>query len=291
MIKRIFQIFVIILLIILFSFVVWAGKRKEVYREVDLKDEKSLRVRIEFGAGELNLNRSDSKKIVEAEVSYDPAYADFFFDYEKSKGEGELFLGTELEEEKGVNLGDVKEKNWWDLSFTDEIPIDFEIDVGAAESELDFTGLRIMGLDLDIGAAKGLIQFRKPNPEKISLFNIDVGASKIEMEGLGNANFERMSFDGGVGDFTLDFSGEFEHRAYVEIDVGLGSLDILVPKHAGVQIRSESSFLSSFSIDKRDFDEIEDDLYESDNFGESKKELIFDIEVGLGSVEVEVIDR
>ena len=70
-----------------------------------------------------------------------------------------------------------------------------------------------------------------------------------------------------------------------------GSLDILVPLDAGVQIRSESSFLSSIDIDDDDFYEVEDDLYESDNFGDTKKELIFDIEVGLGSIEVEYTDR
>jgi hypothetical protein len=290
MLKRISQISVIILLIVLFSFVVWAAKRKEVYREVDLKEEKSLRVRIEFGAGELNLNRSDSEKIVEAEVSYDPAYADFFFDYEKSKEKGELFLGTELEEEKGVNLGDVTEKNWWDLSFTDRIPIDFEIDVGAAESELDFTGLRIMDLDLDIGAAKGLIQFRKPNPERISLFNIDVGASKLEMEGLGNANFKRMNFDGGVGDFTLDFSGDLNHQAFVEIDMGLGRLTILVPEDIGVRIESDGSFLSSISFDQGVFEEVEEDVWINDEYGKTEGELNFNIEVGLGTVDIETID-
>jgi hypothetical protein len=36
---------------------------------------------------------------------------------------------------------------------------------------------------------------------------------------------------------------------------------------------------------------VEDDLYESDNFGESKKELIIEIDVGLGSVDVKYTGR
>jgi predicted membrane protein len=89
----------------------------------------------------------------------------------------------------------------------------------------------------------------------------------------------------------LDFSGDFKHRAYVNIDVGLGSMTILIPKDVGVQIKSESSFLSSVDIDEDDFEEIEDDLYESDNFGQAERELVFDIEVGLGSVEIEYVNR
>ncbi|MGB2696462.1 MAG: toast rack family protein [Candidatus Zixiibacteriota bacterium] len=290
MIRRMYQISLTIILVFLFCFGVGAGRKKEVYKEVDLKDEKSLVVKIEFGAGELNLRRTSSKKIVEAEVSYDPGFSDFFFDYDKSKDKGELFIGTELEEEKGVNLGDMDEKNWWDISFTDRIPIDFEIDVGAAEAELDFTGLKITDLDLDIGAAKAWIQFRKPNPERISRMRIDAGACKLEIEGLGNANFKRMDFDAGVGDFTLDFSGDLKHSAVVDIEMGLGHLAILVPEDIGVRIQSNGSILSSISFDKGVFEEVEDDVWINDEYGKTDAELNFKIEVGLGAVDIEMID-
>jgi hypothetical protein len=290
MIKRMYQISLTTLLIFLFSFEVGAVRKKEVYKEIDLEDEKSLAVKIEFGAGELNLSSTSAKKIVEAEVSYDPGFSDFFFDYDKSKDKGELFIGTELEEEKGVNLGDVKEKNWWDISFTDNIPIDFEIDIGAAEAELDFTGLKITDLDIDIGAAQAWIQFRKPNPERISRIGIDAGACKLEIEGLGNANFERMNFDGGVGDFTLDFSGDLKHTASVNIEMGLGHLAILLPKEIGVKIKSNGSILSSISFDKGVFEEVEEDVWINDGYGETDAELNFEIKVGLGAVDIEMID-
>jgi predicted membrane protein len=290
MIRRIYQISLTILLVFLLCFVLWAGRKKEVYRDVDLQDEKSLTVKIEFGVGELYLGKADSKKIVEAEVSYDPSYSDFFFDYDKSRDKGELFLGTELEEEKGVNLGDTDEKNWWDISFTDRIPIDFEIDVGAAEAELDFTGLKITDLDLDVGAAKAWIQFRKPNPERMSRMRIDAGACKLEIEGLANANFKRMDFDGGVGDFTLDFSGDLKHSAVVDIEMGLGHLTILVPEEIGVKIKSNGSILSSISFDKGVFEEVEEDVWINDEYGETDVELNFKIEVGLGAVDIEMID-
>jgi hypothetical protein len=270
--------------------VVWADRKKEVYKEVDLRDEKSLAVKIEFGAGELYLGKADSEKIVQAEISYDPGYSDFFFDYEKSKDKGELFLGTELEDEKGVNLGDIDEKNWWDISLTDRIPIDFEIDVGAAEAELDFTGLKITDLDLDIGAAKAWIEFRKPNPEKISRMRVDAGACKLEIEGLGNANFKRLDFDGGVGDFTLDFSGDLKHSAVVDIDVGLGHLTILVPEQVGARVHSNGSIISSISFDKGEFHEVEEDVWINEVYGETEAELDFKIDVGLGAVDIETID-
>jgi len=261
---------------------------KSLTKKIQLKGEKHLTVKMDIGAGIIDLRRNRTGDILNAEVEYDPEEIRVDIDYDRIKDEGKLYLKSKSRH-KGLDLDE--EDNYWFLEFGDRIPISFEIDVGACEADLDFTGLKIDHLDLDLGASSVEVEFRKPNSERISKIDIDVGVSGLTITGLGNANFDRLTFDGGVGDFTLDFSGEFEHRAYVDIDIGLGSLTILVPKDAGVQIKSESSFLSSFSIDKHDFDEVEDDLFESDNFGETEKELIFDIEVSLGSVEVEYIDR
>jgi hypothetical protein len=77
----------------------------------------------------------------------------------------------------------------------------------------------------------------------------------------------------------------------VDIVVVLGSLTILLPENIGVRIRKEDSFLSSFSIDEDEFQEVESNVYESENFGKTEGELIFDIEIGLGSVKIEYIDH
>ena len=261
---------------------------KRMTKTIKHQGEKRLEVIIDIGAGTIDLRRNNTGDILNAEVEYDPDEVRVDIEYDRRKDKGELYLTSERRD-KGLDLDE--EDNYWYLEFGDKIPISFEIDVGVCEAEFDFSGLRIDGLDMDLGASSIDVDFRTLNPERISIIRIDVGASDLEMHGLGNANFEKLSFDGGVGDFTLDFSGDFEHRAYVDIDVGLGSLTVLVPKDAGVQIRSESSFLSSVSIDEDDFEEVEDDLYESDNFGRVDKELIFKIDVGLGSVEVERTNR
>jgi hypothetical protein len=268
----------------------FAGRHdtKRMTRTIKHQGEKRIDVIIDIGAGTIDLKRNNTGDILKAEVEYDPDEVRVDIEYDRTKDRGELYLTSERRD-KGVDLDE--EDNYWYLEFGDKIPISFEINIGACEAELDFSGLRIDGLDLDIGASSIDVDFRTLNPERISKIRIDVGASDLEMHGLGNANFEKLSFDGGVGDFTLDFSGDFEHRAYVDVDVGLGSITILVPKDAGVQISSESSFLSSVSIDEDDFEEVEDDLYESDNLGRVDKELIFKIDVGLGSVEVERTNR
>jgi len=280
----------IIVISLFYSVDVFARKHetKRITKKIELTDEKRLNVRMDIGAGTIDLKKNDTGDILDADVEYDPDELWVDIDYRKSKDRGRLQLESRTKD-KHIDLDE--EDNYWNLEFTDKIAISFEIDIGACEADFDFTGLKIDQLDMDLGASSIEVDFRRPNPERISEISIDVGASSLEINGLGNANFEELSFDGGVGDFTLDFSGEFKHRAYVDIDVGLGSLTILIPRDAGVQIRSESSFLSSVDIDEDDFDEVEDDLYESDSFGQAEKELVFDIEVGLGSVEIEYVNR
>lgn len=256
-------------------------------KRIEFSGEKHLTVKMDIGAGVIDLGRNRAGNILDAEVEYDPKDYKVSLDYSRSGDEGKLYLASESKH-KDLDLD--TEDNYWNLEFGDKIPISFEIDVGACEADFDFTGLLIDNLDMDLGASSVDVEFRKPNTERISEIRIDAGVSKLTVNGLGNANFNKLFFDGGVGDFTLDFSGDFKHKGEVEIDVGMGSLTIFVPKDAGVQIRSESSFLSSVSIDEDEFEEIEDDLYENDNFGKTEKELIFDIEVGLGSVKVEYID-
>ena len=261
---------------------------KTITRTIKREGEKHVTVIVDIGAATIDLRRNSTGDILNARVEYDPDEVRTDISYDRKGDGGELYLVSERRD-KGLDVDE--EDNHWDLEFGDQIPISFEIDVGACEGDFDFSGLRVGGLDMDVGASSINVDFGKPNPERISKIRIEVGASEMEINGLGNANFEKLSFDGGVGDFTLDFSGDFGHRAYVNVDVGLGSLKILVPRNAGVQIKSSSSFLSSLSIDEDDFEEVEDDLYESDNFGKAEKELVFDIDVGLGSVEVEYTGR
>jgi hypothetical protein len=287
--KSIWKIFQVVSIVCL----AWAfssareGDTKIIHKKIESKGEKNLTVKMDLGGGIIELGKNDAGNILEAEIEYDPDEVDVDIDYQKVGDGGNLYLSSESEDGHDFDTED----NYWHLEFTDRIPIDFEMDIGACEAEFEFTGLKLNDLDLDLGASSTEIIFRKPNPERISKIKLDVGASELTVKGLGNANFDKLSFNGGVGDFTLDFGGELKHKAYVDIDVGLGSLTILLPEDVGVRIRKEGSFLSSFSVDMDGVEEVESDVYESENFDKTEGELIFDIEIGLGSVEIEYIDQ
>lgn len=288
--KKIFWEILLVVVTVCFTLPTCIAKKgdiEKVHKEIKFQGERKLNVKIDFGGGTIDLEKNKFDNILDAEIEEENP-DEIHIDYDKIGDKGELYLDSKS---KLRHLDFDLDDNYWHLGFSDKIPISFEIDVGACKGEFDFTGLRIDNLDLDLGASSTEIIFREPNPERISRFKIDVGASKLKIKGLGNANFDKLSFDGGVGDFTLDFSGELKHKAYVDIDVGLGSLTVLLPEDIGVRIKKEGSFLSSFSIAENEFQEVESDVYESENFGKTEGELILDIEIGLGSVEIEYIDH
>jgi len=261
---------------------------KRMTKKIQLQGERHLTVKMDIGGAVIDLKRGKDGDLVNAEVEYDPDEIQVEINYHRFGEQGRLYLKSRSREDGGLDLD--REDNYWYLEFSQQIPISFEIDVGACEANLDFTGLKITGLEMDVGASSVEVDFRKPNPGRISRINIDAGASKLSLTGLGNANFDRLTLDGGVGDFVLDFSGEFEHTSYVDIDIGVGSLTLLVPEDAGVQINTETSFLSSFSMDMEGMEEMERGVYQTRNWGRTEKELVFNIEAGLGSVKIKYME-
>jgi hypothetical protein len=288
--KALFLILAGTLILAMLSSPILAKERttKTETKKIVSSGEKEVSVKMDLGMGNIELERNKSGDILDADMEYDPGRIKVKADYSKFNDKGRLLLESDS---KDNDLDLDTEDNYWNLGFGDLVPLSFDIEVGACKADFDFTGLKINDLQMDVGASSVKMEFRKPNSHCIQEINLDAGACKLVARGLGNANFEELTFNGGAGDFTLDFSGDFDHSAEVNIGVGLGSLSILVPKDAGIRIKKESIFLASFSLDEDEFEEVEDDLYQNANFGKTNKELVFNIEAGLGSVKVEYADE
>lgn len=255
-------------------------------KKIELTDEQSLRAKIEFAAGTIDVHAGAPDLIVDAVAIYDARAIDFYVDYDRRGRVGDLLLSSELHESRVRD----KVKNEWTVGLTGEIPIDLEFDVGAAEAQIDLTGLQISELDMDVGAAKATVWCDRENAVALQDITIDCGASSLVMENLGNLNFEMLHFDGGVGSFDLDFSGEWKRSATADFEVGLGSLTIAVPDDIGVRVEASDSFLSDLSLD-REFEEVDDDIYETRDYAHARVRLDIRIELGMGSADVRVRPR
>jgi hypothetical protein len=263
-----------------------AGRIVTEDKSVELTDEIDVSVEIDFGIGDLLVTAGDPDKIVAAEGHYDSRKFDYEFDYRKKGQHGDLYFDVSTHRHTLNNFD--SEDNEWRFEFTDKVPLDLMIDVGAADCEFRLGGLMISHLDLDIGAADCGITFDKPNKCTLDRIVIDAGASSVYIDKLGNARFEIFEFDGGVGSFEIDFSGNFDFDAEAEVSVGLGSVDIIIPKDVGVRLSVGDGFLSSIDFPERKFREIDDDQYESLNWDDAQGHLEIELDIGLGSADIRI---
>ncbi|MEW6061627.1 MAG: LiaF domain-containing protein [Bacteroidota bacterium] len=268
-----------------------------IQRHVKRTTEKEVTVYLHSTFGTVNLEQTASGNIVE--VYYrnkdNDNQPELDFEYSIRKNIGNLRIemnpeGAEVVHSKhgevNVDLNNVKFKpDEWYVKLTNEVPLSIEAELGAGKSDFDFTGLRINELSISTGASSSKIRFDEKNESEIRELQIETGVSKFVAEGLNNANFRKMKFEGGVGSYYLDFSGELHRTVDVNISVGLGSLTIVVPRSIGVRVKYEDSWLSNFTIDD-EFIRRKKGTYESENYEQAEGRMDIFIESGLGSVKV-----
>jgi hypothetical protein len=264
--------------------------QEQVLRTASLTSERQLQVNVEGGFGTLQLRRGPAdavyaiKSIGEEEKNQ---HVSVSYNVKDHIGVLHIELNTNADEDglsdlihlfKGNNGGQ------WRLELTDQIPIDYRMEFGAGDADLDFSGLKISNLQLETGASSLSIRMKSPNPERVKLVIISAGLGSIHSESLGNLNFEKFRFEGGLGSYTLDLGGAMRDGARISAEVGLGSLDILIPESIGVRASCDESWLSSARFPR--FERIDNERYQTPNYSSASRRISMSLESGIGSVSV-----
>ena len=258
------------------------------HRTISSTNEREIKATIEAGFAKVTIAAGKSNTILDADISSDNTLnISNCIDYSLRDKVGYLTVSTEEhhgEDKQGFHMSGL-ESSTWNTMFTDAVPISFDIQLGLGKGDFDFTGIDVKDLSLSAGASAVKMKFNKPNKHVIEDLTIEAGLSKFESKGLGNARFKHMKFEGGVGSYVLDFSGEFDQEADVDIEVGLGSLTVLIPRNTGVKIIAQKNFITHFDIDP-DFAEQRNDTYFSSNYDTAPGKLNIHIDAGVGSVRI-----
>ncbi|MFZ5979565.1 MAG: toast rack family protein [Candidatus Zixiibacteriota bacterium] len=271
-------------MIVLFIFTVSvtaADRLEEVTEKIDAEGAENISVNLDFGAGTMTLEPDDIAEAAVVNIFYDTRRADYRVEYEKRGSTGYLDMESVLRKHRNVDDLD----NDWDIKLSSRYPTEINFDLGACEADIDLGGIPLTMMDLEIGAASGTIMFSKPNPVRLKELVIDVGASSLELEDFGNANFEYLEISSGAASVELDLRGNYSGESKINIDVGVGSLDVTVPKGVAVRIEGDDGLFSSLDFHGGDVEEIEDDLYESGDFDSAEDRITFNVDVGMGSVD------
>jgi len=186
----------------------------------------SANLTLQFGAGELHLAPGAVNALVDGTATYNvaelkPVITTTGQDVRVSTGNFEI---------RGIPSIQTKDfQNVWDLKLGSQ-PMALKVNAGAYQSTMEFGGLALNNLEINDGAAEVNLKFSQPNLVEMKQFTYATGASSVSLNNLANANFAAMTFRGGAGTYTLDFSGGLKRDAGVTIESGISTVTVTVPQ-------------------------------------------------------------
>jgi hypothetical protein len=127
----------------------------------------------------------------------------------------------------------------FDLTLGRDKPYSLALETGASEASVDLGGLPITRLTVKQGAGRATIDFSSPNPEAMTLLDTHAGAVMLEMKNLANANFGEMRVEGGAASYKFDFGGSLQRDGQVQIETGMSTVEVRVPKSTAARIAAE----------------------------------------------------
>jgi hypothetical protein len=245
-----------------------------------LRDSGAHEVRVRFGAGRLQVQPSTEPVLYSMSLRYDEDNGRPVYEYDANRRR--LTVGLTDQSFKFVRHGRESMSSDLRLALSPNVPMDLELDVGAAHAQMDLGGLAVRDARIRIGASASVLDFSAPNKAHLRSLDIDVGAASFLARNLGNANASEMQVRSGIGSVTLDFSGEWTDDLTLDADVAFGKLEIRVPSNVGVRV-DVHRVLASFDhhgLVKRG------GAYYSENWDRAAHKLRVRAATTLGAIEV-----
>jgi hypothetical protein len=248
-----------------------------------LGKEKSLDANIRFDIGSLEIFGEKSSAAYSVDLEYDKGSYQPELHYDPLSGGDEGRLSFKLESTHRAGIRNERHRNRLRLGLTNSVPIRINVNTGVGDARLNLSGLKVSHLDLECGVGGAKISCYDPNPVACDRIRIRNGVGSMEAVGLGNLNFHELDFEGGVGGANLDFTGKWEQDAQVRVQVGVGGVNLRMPRDVGIRVEAEKHFLSGLHLDgfsKRD------GFHYSDNYDKAKTRISVQVTTGVGGFKI-----
>ena len=246
---------------------------------------KDLDISISYGLGELTIGSSNKRDIIEGSIAYDSRRIKPKVKMESVSSSGVLSIKTEKDKSKAncnYKLKDID--NEMEFYFPPQIKTDLFLDFGVGDAEIDLTDISITKLYINCGLSDVELEINKRNNVICESVSIENGLGDLSVSGLGNLAAKNIDINIGLGSANIDLTGDRIYDTDINVDVGLGSLDMILPKKANIEIYVDSSFLSS--VDIYGLKQKKNKYWVSPNWESSYPTITMDVNVGMGSVDI-----
>lgn len=245
-------------------------------------DNEQTSVSLTFAGGKFDLHPLPGGLLYRMQLRYDEQVADAIHEYNAE--DHQLTLGLAKAELGWRALRSMKrdEKGSMDVGLNPAVPLDLELNLGGAQADVEFGGLRLKTLKMHAGLVGGTVRFSTPNLIALDKLSIDVGLGGLEFVNLGNANVAEIEINGGMGGVALNFGDRVPRNVKINASVALGGLKIQVPESVGVSIQAETK-LGSFKPEG--FTQMNGTWFTS-NWNQTSTHVTIVANAALGSLEV-----
>jgi len=173
------------------------GDTHKDVRVVKAGSAKLVEVKLKIGAGKLKLS-SGSSELLTAGFVFTDEVGKPKIEY-KTKGENGYLL-IKQHDSHNINMNK-DDKNAWNLKFSENVPLSFDIEVGAGLSEIYLNNLQIDNFDMTMG----------------------VGKTEIDLKGKWRKSAE-IHLEGGIGLSVIHLPDDI--GILLNVSKGLGAVEV-----------------------------------------------------------------
>ena len=171
-------------------------------------------------------------------------------------------------------------------SWRPEVSYEVTGDTGVFDIEQpDVRGLRDLFHDGAFDGARYSWDIGLPTGVPTDL-QLDFGVGDAEVF-LGGLMLEELRVNAGVGDMTIDLTGDWAKSFDARIEAGVGNVTLRVPRDVGVRIEGRHDGVGNYDADGMMLD---GDAFVNDAYGTSPVTLDIELRRGVGDVTVELAD-
>jgi hypothetical protein len=252
----------------------------EVSRQ--LRDTLPQRIRVQYGAGRLDVRGTADALLYSMRLRYDESRATPLHRYDAEQRSAVLGVEPIARSARPSSGGERREPGELLLTLPMRVPLDLDLELGGTQSTLELGGLALRTVRIECGATDATLLFTQPNRVRMHELEIGVGAADFSASNLANANAEQIRVRGGVGAVDLDFGGAWTHDMSVTAQLAVGRLRVRIPRDVGVRLTAKriAAGFEHEGFSKRD------DAWYSDNYERAAHKLHLDAETFVGKIEI-----
>jgi len=209
------------------------GPTETISKSVELGGAETAQATIKMGVGELSI-QGGAANLMDANFTSNIAdwQPEVTYDVDGSKGQLIVQQPEGVSTINGLPDGDMNYE--WDIRFTNDVPLNLEVDLGAGQSDLILGGIWLTNLDLSVGVGKTVLDLTGDWRESaditvqggvgettVKLPN-NIGVRVVTSTGLGSVNVYGLVRNGDV--YTNALYDQSEVQLDLNVTGGIGSI-------------------------------------------------------------------